>query len=166
MHRPELLRSWASDDIGIFDADYVWHDIAQVWQTPGAGEEIVDLLMGGTVEERAGRWVEVGIPLDIATSIAEAQGPEMGRAILALYRSGAQPAMADSGRSLENAAGAPGLSIHATADTYVGTDEMRTRAAKRAGAQTAVLDGLEHWWMLQDPSGSAKALTGFWESLG
>ena len=41
MHRPELVRSWASDAVGLFDADYVWHDLAQVWQTPGAGEELV-----------------------------------------------------------------------------------------------------------------------------
>ena len=34
MHRPELVRSWASDAVGLFDPDYVWHDLAQVWQTP------------------------------------------------------------------------------------------------------------------------------------
>ena len=39
--RPELIRSWVSDVAGIFDPDYVWHDIAQAWQTPGAGEEAV-----------------------------------------------------------------------------------------------------------------------------
>jgi pimeloyl-ACP methyl ester carboxylesterase len=35
MHRPELARSWASDVVGLFDPEYVWHDLAQVWQTPG-----------------------------------------------------------------------------------------------------------------------------------
>ncbi len=39
MTRPDLLRSWCSDVLGIFEPDYVWHDLAQVWQTPGAGEE-------------------------------------------------------------------------------------------------------------------------------
>ncbi len=34
MHRPELVRSWASDAVGLFDTGYVWHDLAQVWQTP------------------------------------------------------------------------------------------------------------------------------------
>jgi pimeloyl-ACP methyl ester carboxylesterase len=38
MHRPELVRSWASDVVGVFDPDYIWHDLAQVWQTPGDGE--------------------------------------------------------------------------------------------------------------------------------
>ena len=34
--RPELIRSWATDIAGSFDPDYAWHDLAQVWQTPGA----------------------------------------------------------------------------------------------------------------------------------
>jgi hypothetical protein len=29
-----------------------------------------------------------------------------------------------------------------------------------------VLDGLGHWWMLQDPARSAVVLTRFWETLG
>jgi hypothetical protein len=55
--------------------------------------------------------------------------------------------------------------VLATADSYVGSDEIRRRAADRAGAHTEVLDGLEHWWMMQDPAGGAAALTRFWESL-
>ena len=168
MHRPELLRSWASDDVGMFDAHYVWHDVAQVWQTPGAGEEFIETMMGGasTVEGRAALLAELDIPLDIATSIGAAQGREMGRAILALYRSAEQPVMAEAGRDLENATASPGLSIVATEDPYVGTDDMKRRAAQRAGARTEVLDGLGHWWMVQDPARGAKTLTDFWESLG
>src|SRR5690349_9304047 len=48
MHRPDLLRSWASDVVGIFDADYTWHDQARVWQTPSAGEQLIAAMMGGT----------------------------------------------------------------------------------------------------------------------
>ncbi len=43
-----------------------------------------------------------------------------------------------------------------------GTDEQRHRAAARAGARTAVLDGLGHWWMTQDPRRAAVALLDFW----
>ena len=57
MHRPGLVRSWTSDAIGLFDPDYVWHDLAQVWQTPGDGEQLVDTLLGGTTQERAERMV-------------------------------------------------------------------------------------------------------------
>jgi pimeloyl-ACP methyl ester carboxylesterase len=79
MHRPELVRSWASDAVGLFDPEYVWHDLAQVWQT-----------------------------MDIATSIAAAQGPEMGRAILLLYRSAAQPAMTEAGHGIGKCRGSTG----------------------------------------------------------
>ena len=80
-------------------------------------------MMVGTVDDRSGPLAELGISLNIATSIAEAQGPEMGQAILALYRAAAQPVMAEAGRDLENAAARPGLSILATEHPYVGTDE-------------------------------------------
>jgi len=165
MHRPELVRSWATDAIGLFDPDYVWHELAQVWQTPGEGEQLVETLMGGTVADRAARLVEYGIPMDIATSIAQFQGPEMGRAVLSVYRSARQPAMAEAGRLLKNASARPGLSLLPTEDSYVGSDEIRHRAAERAGARTEVLDGLGHWWMVQDPVRGAEALTRFWESI-
>jgi pimeloyl-ACP methyl ester carboxylesterase len=103
--------------------------------------------------------------MDIATSIAAEQGPDMGRAILLLYRPAAQPAMAEAGRALPNAAARPGLSLLATEDPYIGSAEPRRRAADRAGARTEVLDGLGHWWMVQDPARGAAALTEFWESL-
>ncbi len=165
MHRPELVRSWASDIVGVFDPDYVWHDLAQVWQTPGDGERLVDTMLSGTIADRAARMMDAGIPADVAPSLAEAQGPEMGRAILLLYRSARQPAIADAGRDLGRAAARPGLAILATEDSYVGSEEMRRRAAEMAGAQTEVLDGLGHWWMLQDPARGAAALSRFWAGL-
>jgi pimeloyl-ACP methyl ester carboxylesterase len=166
MHRPELVRSWASDAVGLFDPDYVWHDLAQVWQTPGDGEQLVEELLSGTVQERAERMAGFGMPLDIATLMAPAQGPDMARAILLLYRSARQPAMAEAGRTLENAAARPGLSLLATEDPYIGSNDARRRVADRAGARTGVLDGLGHWWMVEDPASGAAALTRFWETLG
>lgn len=165
MHRPELVRSWASDVVGLFDPEYVWHDLAQVWQTPGDGEELVDTMLGGTVADRVERMAALGIPADIASQLAAAQGPDMGRAILSLYRSARQPVLAEAGRALKNAAARPGVSLLATEDPYVGSDELRRRAADRAGARTEVLEGLGHWWMLQDPARGAAALAGFWETL-
>jgi pimeloyl-ACP methyl ester carboxylesterase len=121
-------------------------------------------MLGGTLEDRAGRMAALGIPMDIATSAA--QGPEMGRAILLLYRSARQPAMAEAGRALQNAAARPGLSLLATDDPYIGPADNRRRAADLAGAGTEALEGLGHWWMLQDPARGAAALTRFWETVG
>ena len=165
MHRPELVRSWVSDVLGLYDPDYEWHDLAQVWQTPGDGEQLVDTMLGGSVEDRAAQMGALGIPSDIATSIAREQGPAMGRAILALYRSARQPEMAEAGRALGRAAARPGLSLLATDDPYIGGEDTRRHSAERAGARTAVLDGLGHWWMVQDPARGAAILTEFWDSL-
>ncbi|WP_137144478.1 alpha/beta fold hydrolase [Mycolicibacterium sp. CR10] len=166
MHRPELVRSWASDFVGPFDPDYIWHDLAQVWQTPGDGEELVDNLLGGTDAERAERSVSFGITPEVAELMAPHQNADMGRAILLLYRSASQPAMAEAGRALENAAARPGLLLLATDDPFGGSDELRRRVAARAGARTEVLDGLGHWWMVQDPAAGAAALNRFWDTLG
>lgn len=165
MLRPELVRSWATDIIGVFDPEYVWHEAAQIWQTPGAGEQFVDALIGGSVQDRAGRLTALGITDDVAARIAVGLGPEMGAAILGLYRSVLGDVLAEEGRRLGNAAVRPGLCLLATEDHYTGSEEIRRRAAERAGARTEVLEGLGHWWMVQDPVRGAAALTEFWDSL-
>ncbi|MFI6047704.1 alpha/beta fold hydrolase [Nocardia sp. NPDC051321] len=162
MTRPDLLRTWASDSLGVFDPEYVWHGLAREWQMPEVGEKSIADWMGGTVGDRVERMVAVGLARPVATRIAAAQGPEMGRAILAFYRSAAQPTMAELGRNLPAAAERPGLAVLGTEDRFVGSVEMRRRSAARAGARVAVLDGLNHYWMVQDPVRSAGVLTSFW----
>lgn len=163
MHRPDLLHSWASDVLGLFDPDYVWHDLAQVWQTPGAGEESLAPMIEGTVADRAQAMAGLGFPPDVAREVAAVQGPEMARCILALYRSAAQPAMAELGRDLEKAAARPGLCLLATADPFASARgaELHRRSAGRAGARVVTLDGLGHWWMFQDPKRGADAINAF-----
>jgi pimeloyl-ACP methyl ester carboxylesterase len=162
MDRPDLLRTWVSDSLGVFDPDYVWHDLAQQWQTPGTGEKSVADLMGGPFSARTERMVGRGITRPVAARLAAAQGPQMGQAILAFYRSATQPVMAELGRNLPAAAARPGLAIIGTDDHLVGSQDMRRRAATRAGARVVTLDGVGHWWMVQDPVRSARALNSFW----
>jgi hypothetical protein len=86
----------------------------------------------------------------------------MADCILDLYRSAV-----DVGRQWgpEFAAiPAPGLVI------IPGEDPLRNaattaRAAARAGATTVALDGLGHWWMLQDLARAADVLREFWATL-
>ncbi|WP_082981571.1 alpha/beta fold hydrolase [Mycolicibacterium mucogenicum] len=165
MHRPELVRSWASDTLGCFDPEYTWHDRALLFQNPTEGEAAVDAWMNSPLSERTQYLVDRGMPLQIAAKIAAGQGPQMGRAILSLYRSAAQPAMAEAGQYLPKAAAQPGLSLLATEDPLVGSEMLKRRAAARAGAVTVLLEGLGHWWMLEDPARGAAALTEFWASL-
>jgi pimeloyl-ACP methyl ester carboxylesterase len=164
MTRPDLLRSWCSDILGVFEPDYVWHDLAQIWQTPGAGEEAAAAMVADPAARAAG-LVPLGVTPDVAAEMAKSWTDDMARAMLALYRDAAQPAMARLGEHLPAAAARPGLAIQATDDHFVGTDDMRRRAAERAGARVAVLDGLGHWWMLQDPARGAAVLTEFWATL-
>ncbi len=165
MTRPDLLRSWCTDVIGIFDPEYVWHELAQLWQTPGAGEQAVAAWAAEPVSERAARLVALGLSAHVAERLAAGYDETMGRCILALYRSARQPTMARLGQGLPAAAARPGLHLSATEDHFVGTGEMQRRAAERASARIEVLDGLGHWWMAQDPARGAAALTRFWASV-
>lgn len=164
MARPDLLRSWVSDSLGVFDPDYTWHDLALIWQTPGAGEESVAMLMGGSIEDRTQRMIGLGIDRSIAEQIAPAQGAEMGQAILTFYRSAQKPLLVALGEQLPAAAARPGLAIVGTDDHFVGSVEMRTRTAARAGAGVEILDGVGHWWMVQAPARAAQVLEQFWAS--
>ncbi len=165
MERPDLIRSWAIDIAGCFAPDYVWHDLAQVWQTAGAGEESVAGMASLSLADRASRFESLGMTRDIARNVAEANGDTMGRCILALYRSAAQPAMARLGESLSAAAARPGLVIIPTDDEYTGGEERARWSAGQAKATVAVLQDLGHWWMIQDPAAGAAALRRFWSSL-
>jgi pimeloyl-ACP methyl ester carboxylesterase len=162
--RPDLVRSWVSDLLGCFDPEYVWHPLAQGWQTPGKGEEMVAAMVAdpsSRLEDMAAR----GLDRAVGERMARGYDATMARCILGLYRDAAQPAMARLGANLSAAAARPGLAVVASEDRNVGTEEMRRRAAARAGARVVVLEGLGHWWMVQDPKRAAAVLEEFWSSL-
>jgi len=165
MTRPDLIRSWAMDIAGCFAPDYVWHDLAQVWQTPQAGEEAVAGMGSLPVTDRAALFESLGMTADIASAVAGAVDETMGRCILSLYRSAAQPAMVRLGEQLGSAAARPGLVIIATEDGYTGGEARARWSAGQAKAEVAVLEGLGHWWMIQRPAAGAAALQKFWSSL-
>ncbi|KAA0101120.1 alpha/beta hydrolase [Mycolicibacterium sp. P1-18] len=164
MARPELVRTWVSDVPGVFDAEYVWHDLAQAWQTPEVGETAVSDFTSMSDAGRVDFLVDGGMSADVATRVSPGIDDAMGRSILTLYRSAAQPAAATAGANLEAAAARPGLALLPAEDHFVGTDGQRRRAAERAGARVEVLPGLGHWWMTQDPAVAARLLVDFWSS--
>jgi pimeloyl-ACP methyl ester carboxylesterase len=165
MTRPDLIRSWAIDIGGCFAPDYVWHDLAQVWQTPGAGEEAVAAMISTPLDVAAARYESLGMPPPIARAVAEGVDDTMGRCILSLYRSAAQPALAQLGAQLGAASARPGLVLIATEDPYVGGEQRARWAAEKASARVALLPGQGHWWMLEDPRPGAEALRSFWSGL-
>jgi pimeloyl-ACP methyl ester carboxylesterase len=163
--RPDLIRSWTSDILGGFDAEYVWHDMAQAWQTPGIGEQAVTQMISLPAEARAQRYESLGMSSSIARKVAAGANADMGRAILALYRSAAQPVMRNHGARLSLAAAKPGLAVIATEDSYVGGETLARRSAERAGAKVAILQGAGHWWMCQQPKQGADAINAFLAKL-
>jgi len=160
--RPDLLRSWAMDCAGLFHTDYVWHDMAQAWQTPGVGEQAIEMLTGGSLDERSAMLAGLGLPAEIAASIAAAQNAEMARCILGLYRSAAQPAMRELGERAAAADRRPGLVIIPTDDPYAGTPDTASAVAAQLGATTLTLEGLGHWWMFDAAATVADALVAHW----
>ena len=163
MTRPDLLLTWTSDVIGVFDRDYVWHERAQLWQGPD-GPAALAALTSASEAERAAVLVEAGMQASVAEQVAGGIDPTMGRCIRRLYRSAVQPVMAELGARVVAAPARPGLAILPTEDHVVGTDAQRRRAAARAGARIEVLDGLGHWWMTHDPERGADLMGRFWAS--
>lgn len=161
MERPDLIRSWASDILGCFDPDYVWHDMARAWQTANIGEQAIAQMFGMPPKVLAQRYEGLGMTSAIAQKVAAGANADMGRAILALYRSAAQPVMRNLGTGLTRAAARPGLALIATEDSYCGGEALARRSAERAGAKMAVLEGAGHWWMCQQPKQAADAINAF-----
>lgn len=162
--RPDLAHTWATDCVALTHPDYVWHDAAQLWQTPEVGEETVAAMFGGSLDDRAATWASLGMREDVARDIAAMQDDVMGACVLRLYRSAAQPAMAELGAALRDIQLPPGLVINATEDHYAGTQEMVAETAAAYGADTVTLPDLGHWWMFDGADAVADALVAHWAS--
>ncbi len=163
--RPDLVRSWAADCAGLVHPDYVWHDMAQAWQTPEVGEQVIEAMEGVAPEERVQRFVELGMTRAVATEVVTDTDPSMGSCILDLYRGAAQPMMAELGRSLVETGVPPGLVLDATDDAY-SQPALGREMAERLGAATFTMAGEGHWWMCSVHDAAADALVEFWAALG
>jgi len=161
--RPDLLRSWSVDTAGCFAPGYAFPDMCHVWQTPGVGEQSIAGWLAMSVPERATLNVALGMTPDVAQELAEALDEPMGRCILSLYRSVPETVLAHWGQLASSASARPGLVVIPTEDGHTGTEAQHRWLAQRAGAKVAVLAGLGHWWMLQDPTAGASALRQFWD---
>ena len=161
--RADLVRSWMTDAAGLGDADFEWHDLAKIWQTRGDGEAFFAQQMGTPLEERASIFESLfGVPHDAALALVSHGDETMSECILALYRSAVDVAKEWSPDFHD--IGAPGSLILASEDPF-GSPEWGRNGAQRAGASITELEGLGHWWMLQDPARSAAALEAFWATL-
>lgn len=162
--RPDLLRSWAADVAGILHADYIWHEFAQAWQTPGVGENAIKEMFGLPLDAIEQLLTGFDIPLEYAKALAPAMDETMGQCVLSLYRSAAQPEMSQLGHKLATTERRPGLVFLATEDPFAGTHAMAESMAEVLGASIFRLEGQGHWWMFSGAPAAAEALLSHWRS--
>ncbi|SRR6266498_4786450 len=111
---------------------------------------------GLSFEEQVAMLTATGVPEKFATGMARSADTTMQQGILDLYRS-ATELHRDWGTDLGPTA-APGLVPLATHDVF-GDLVMQQDFAAAVGAKTEMLDGLDHWWMVQDPERAATGLS-------
>ena len=157
--RPDLVRTWAIDTGALAHPDFVWHQFAQVWQTPGDGEAFMEAWLDGPVENRVAIFTAEGASPEVAEALASAFDRTMADCILALYRS-ATLVNKDWGPDF-SAIPKPGMVLVPSDDPFLDGAQARESAA-RAGARVEPLDGLGHWWMLSDPARGASVLEAHW----
>lgn len=158
--RPELVRSWVSDALGPFHPEYEWHRDAKVWQTPGRGENAAARALESSDKDVVAAFAAWGVPRENALAIRRAWTETMWGCALDLYRSAVE--ITYEWGDLTAAATRPGLALIATGD-HVGNPDREAEVARRAGADVAPLEGVGHWWLLEDPAQAAAVIEQFWQ---
>ncbi len=154
--RPDLLSSVACGGAAV-DVDYPWHPLAQVWQTPGAGEKYMEDEL--TAEFGIEHLVENGVPREYAERNMWLT-PHGKQTILELYRS-AVDIGAEWQPDLERLA-VPAMVIWGRTDPYVPL-EFGERLAERIKGELVVLE-CGHWWPFERPAETAEALVRHWSA--
>jgi pimeloyl-ACP methyl ester carboxylesterase len=163
--KPGIVRSWAADCAGLLHADYQWHDMAQGWQAPELGEQMVAGMVAMPDDQFVDAFSGLGMTRETAADVKSHINDEMARCILALYRDAAQPAMVAVGKQFVSAQPKNGLVIIAEGDHFAGSLETMTSVANSVGADISVLPEVGHWWMCQRPDLGADILMAHWASL-
>lgn len=157
--RPDVIRTVALGS-GPCDRAYEWHPMAQAWQTPDVGEQVMHSLLAMSADERADGLVAGGAPADLAVIQADDIDERMASCILALYRSAVTV-----GAEWEDAVAAmpsrPALVFHGADDPYLGTG-VAERLAARLGGELVVFGDTSHWWAWERADEVAASLERLW----
>jgi len=156
--RPDLIRTWAAG-AGTIDRDYVWHELAQMWQTPEVGEQIMEAFtpdaMVDALADQVGR--------EQATEVAKHVDDPMKQCILTLYRSAAG-GFADWHDAVD-AIDRPGVVFWGADDPYV-TPNFGGRLAERTHARLVMFPDSGHWWPVTKAADVARELEVLWGAAG
>lgn len=156
---PDLIRTIACGS-GPVDSAYEWHPMAQAWQTPEVGEQVMEGLVALPTADLAAGLAAGGAPAELAPRQAAEIDERMAGCILSLYRSALAP-----GEEWEDAIAAmprrPALLLHGRDDAFVPV-ETAQRMAGRLDAELVVFDGCGHWWPWARAAETAIALEELW----
>ena len=153
--RPAFVRTWAAGS-GPVSANYEWHPLAKIWQTPEKGEQWMRELDSGKFSQQL---QELGVPPEIAPAMASRVDERMKQVILRLYRSALhvgqewQPDLAK--------VTSPGLVFWGEQDEACPIRFAQDLADDTHAERALKLD-CGHWTPLQKPREVAEALTAHW----
>jgi pimeloyl-ACP methyl ester carboxylesterase len=155
---PNAVRSWAVGGAPL-DREYVWHQAARAWQTPGTGERVME---GLTPEALQAALVAAAVPAADAATAAGNLDAIMKQCILKLYRSAVNVGSEweDDLRRIS----APGLVLWGEKDPYVSV-EFGVRLAQKTRARFVSFPGCSHWWQLERPGEVAAELERHWGKI-
>jgi pimeloyl-ACP methyl ester carboxylesterase len=160
------LRSFVVDVAAIFHPKFDWPERVHRLQTPGVGEELLKSTREADPtdpDSTAGRLAGAGVPVDEARAIGATHDETMSRSILDFYRSAVPNVAADWWKDVKGPTRSQGLVLLLPDPPE--EEEMSLDVARKLGAQTARLDGLDHCWMAEAPEVVAPVLERFWSSL-
>jgi pimeloyl-ACP methyl ester carboxylesterase len=159
-HHGSRIRSWAADIGSLWHPEYVWHDFAQLWQSPAGEKWMADTVLDAISTPPTGFFESLsalGVPVAHVPVIAETFDDDMANSILGLYRSACPNIAADwnpaAGRDLQTR----GTILQASKDPFdncARADEV----ARALGVDVTVLGDFGHFWMLENPRSAASAI--------
>jgi pimeloyl-ACP methyl ester carboxylesterase len=133
--------------------------MAQMWQTPDVGEQV----MASFTPEALVEVLAAETDREAAEETARHVDDEMKRCILTLYRSAVKVGDEWQG-GVEAVSGRfPALVIWGNNDPYVPA-EFGARLAQRLDARLLTFDDSGHWWPYTKPAETAAALEELWAS--
>jgi pimeloyl-ACP methyl ester carboxylesterase len=156
--RPDAVRSWAAGGAPL-DREYVWHQAAKAWQTPGMGEKV---MAGMTADSLAAALVAASVPAADAAQTASHIDPTMKDCILKLYRSAIR--VGDEWEDDLGRVSPPGLVLWGEKDPYAAV-EFGARLAQKTRARFVSFADCSHWWQLERPGEVAAELERHWEKI-
>ncbi len=156
--RPDLIRTWAAGG-GPVSKDYEWHPLAKIWQMQGAGEQFMTNLKAS---EFSGQLEQLGVPANLAKQATDLVDDRMKDCILRLYRSAL-----NVGREWQSdlkKIKAPGLVLWGALDEACPV-RFADELAQDSGATRVLKLETGHWFPLQAPAETARALEEHWRSV-